>query len=102
MSGIIELGKHWLRQWLAAWWHQAITWTNVDFDMSRGLWYDGLLRAISQEVLQKFIDPVSLRTRHLNILANPIFLQLHYMMLFYVAESSVNYMIDCKNFKRPC
>ena len=23
------MGKHWLMQWLAAWWHQAITWTNI-------------------------------------------------------------------------
>ena len=26
--GDIDLGEHWLRQWLAAWWHQTITWTN--------------------------------------------------------------------------
>ena len=26
----IDLGQHRLRQWLAAWRHQAITWTNVD------------------------------------------------------------------------
>ena len=25
-----DLGQHWPRQWLVAWWHQAITWTNVD------------------------------------------------------------------------
>ena len=25
----IDLRQHWLRQWLVAWWHQAITWTNV-------------------------------------------------------------------------
>ena len=29
--GYIDLGQHWLRQWLGAWWHQANTWTNVDF-----------------------------------------------------------------------
>ena len=28
--GDIDLGHHWLRQWLVAWQHQAITWTNVD------------------------------------------------------------------------
>ena len=28
--GDIGLGEHWLRWWLAAWRHQAITWTNVD------------------------------------------------------------------------
>ena len=26
-----DLGHHWLKQWLVAWQHQAITWTNVDF-----------------------------------------------------------------------
>ena len=25
-----DLGQHWLRYWLVAWRHQAITWTNVD------------------------------------------------------------------------
>ena len=27
----IDRGQHWLRQWLVAWWHQAITWTNFAF-----------------------------------------------------------------------
>ena len=26
-----DLGQHWLRQWLVAWRHQTITWTNVQF-----------------------------------------------------------------------
>ena len=26
----IDLGQHWFRQWLGAWRHQAITWTNSD------------------------------------------------------------------------
>ena len=30
-----DLGQHWLRYWLAAWWHQAITWINVDFSLVR-------------------------------------------------------------------
>ena len=28
--GNTDLGQHWLRQWLIAWQHLAITWTNVD------------------------------------------------------------------------
>ena len=28
--GDVDLGQHWLRYWLVAWRHQAITWTNVD------------------------------------------------------------------------
>ena len=33
--GDIGLGQHWLRQWLVAWWHQTITWTNVDLSSIR-------------------------------------------------------------------
>ena len=29
-NGDKDLDQHWLRQWLAAWRHQAITWTNAD------------------------------------------------------------------------
>ena len=28
--GEMDLGQHLLRQWLVAWRHQGITWTNVD------------------------------------------------------------------------
>ena len=27
----IDLGQHWVRLWLGAWWHQDIAWTNFDF-----------------------------------------------------------------------
>ena len=33
--GKINLGHHWFRQWLVAWRHQAITWTNVHFSLVR-------------------------------------------------------------------
>ena len=33
--GDIDLGQQWLRQWLDAWQHQAIIWTNVDFSLVR-------------------------------------------------------------------
>ena len=33
--GDIYLGRHWFRQWLAAWGQQTITWTNVDFSLVR-------------------------------------------------------------------
>ena len=33
--GDIDLGQHWLRYWLVAWRHQAITWTNVDLSSAR-------------------------------------------------------------------
>ena len=29
--GIMDLSRHWFRLWLAAWWHQAIAWTNDFF-----------------------------------------------------------------------
>ena len=41
--GNMELGQHWLRYWLVAWRHQAITWTNVDlFVRSHGIHLRGL------------------------------------------------------------
>ena len=43
-----DLGQHWFRQWLVAWRHQAITWTNVDFSLVRFLVIH--LRAVSQWV----------------------------------------------------
>ena len=48
----ISLGQHWLRQWLVAWWHKAITWTNVD---SSKIFPVIHLIAISQEVLMNLI-----------------------------------------------
>ena len=42
--GDMELGRHWLRQWLVAWRHQAITWTNVDSSLVRS--HGILLRAL--------------------------------------------------------
>ena len=34
-SGVIDLSQHWLRIWLVAWRHQAITWANVDLSVSQ-------------------------------------------------------------------
>ena len=44
----INFGKHWLRWWLVACRHQAITWNKIDFS-SKAFW-DIHLRAISQEM----------------------------------------------------
>ena len=47
-----DLGQHWLRQWLVAWWHPAITRNN---DLSYQM-FDGIdLRTISQEVFMNLI-----------------------------------------------
>ena len=43
-----DLGPHWLRKWLAAWRHQAITWTNAG--LSSVNFSDDYLRVISQEI----------------------------------------------------
>ena len=43
--GDIDLGQHWLRWWLDAWRHQAITWNNVDLSSVRSCGIH--LRAIS-------------------------------------------------------
>ena len=51
--GDSDLGQHWLRQWLVAWRHQAITWTNVDLSSVR--LSDIHLRASSQEIPQPSI-----------------------------------------------
>ena len=32
---LLMISQHCLRLWLGAWWHQAITWTNVDPDLCR-------------------------------------------------------------------
>ena len=35
LFGDIDLGQHWLRQWLSTWRHQAITWTKANFSLVR-------------------------------------------------------------------
>ena len=55
----IYLGQHWLRQWLAAWRHQAITWTNVDFPSLK--YTDNQMRAILQEIPQPLIPKFILK-----------------------------------------
>ena len=56
--GDIDLGPHWLRQWLVAWWHRAITWTNVD--LSSWMFCSIHLRANIQEVLMNLFHNMSL------------------------------------------
>ena len=45
-------------KWLTAWWHQAITWTNVDLSLVRSS--DIYLRTVSQQIPEPFIAKVSL------------------------------------------
>ena len=66
--GDVNCGQHWLRLWVVAWWHQAITWTNVDISPVR---CSGMhLRAISQEILQPWITKISLRITYLKFNSN--------------------------------
>ena len=50
LHGNIEHGQHWFRQWLGAWWHQAITLTNVDLPSLKSS--DNHLRAVSLKIPQ--------------------------------------------------
>ena len=54
-----DLGQHWFRQWLVAWRHQAITWTNVD--LTSLMSSDVHLRAISLEISQPSVTKISLK-----------------------------------------
>ena len=55
----IDLCQHWLRKWLVAWQHQAITWTNVDFLLMK--FYDIHLRAVEQQVSKLLFCIISLK-----------------------------------------
>ena len=79
-----DLGQHWLRQWLDAWRHQAITWTNADFSSFKSS--DIHIRAISQEMPQSSITKILLKITYLkfywnspgaNELTSPKWLEAH-------------------------
>ena len=62
----IYLGQHWLRQWFIAWWHKAITWTNIDCSF---VGFCGIyLRAISQQTRELLFPAISLRIITLKLL----------------------------------
>ena len=63
-----DLGQHWLRQWLVAWRHQAITWTNVDLPSVRSIGIH--LSTILQEILQPSITKISWKITSLKFLWN--------------------------------
>ena len=63
-----DLGQHWLRWWLVAWWHQAITWTNVDWSSVKSS--DIHIRAISQEMSQPSISNIFLKSTCLKLHSN--------------------------------
>ena len=63
-----DLGQHWFRQWLVAWWHQAITWTNVDLASVRSIGIH--LSTILWEILQPSITRIGWRITFLKFLWN--------------------------------
>ena len=63
-----DLGQHWLRQWIVAWRHQSITWTNVDVSSVR--LSDIHLRAISQGMPQPSNTKTCLKITYLKYHSN--------------------------------
>ena len=63
-----DLGQHWLRQWLVAWRHQAITWINVDWSSvtSSGIH----IWAISQEMPQLSVTKIYLNITYMKFHSN--------------------------------
>ena len=57
----INLGQHWLRWWLVAWRHQAITWSHVEFSPSE-VW------GIHQRVLKQQFCIMILKSIFLKLL----------------------------------
>ena len=66
--GDTDLGQHWPRQWLVAWRHQAITWTNVALLSVRSS--NIHLGAISQKIPQPPITKLNLKVHYLNFHPN--------------------------------
>ena len=62
-GGDIDLGQHWLRQWLVAWRHQAITWTNVDLSSLRSCGIH--LTTVSQQMPYPSIPEISFESGYL-------------------------------------
>ena len=68
--GTRDLGQHWFSQWLVAWRHQAITWTNVDLSSLRS--HDVNLMAISLEISLPSVTKIGLKIIFLkNLLKSP-------------------------------
>ena len=59
-SDVGDLGQHWIRWWLVAWRHQAITWTNVDLLSGRSCGIH--LTTLSQEDFKIPISKARLKT----------------------------------------
>ena len=69
----MDLGQHWLRKWLLAWRHQAVTWMDVDLSSVRS--HGVHLRVLSYEDLKILISKTKLNMIFLKL--NMIFLKSH-------------------------
>ena len=63
-----DLGQHWLRKWLVAWQHQAITWNNVDWSSVKSS--DNHIRATSQEIPQPSNTKIHLKITYIKFHSN--------------------------------
>ena len=61
-----DLGQHWPREWLGAWRHQAITWTNIDWSSVKYSDID----IISKEMPQPSITKIRLKMTYLKFHSN--------------------------------
>ena len=57
-------GSTWTQVMVCCWWHQAITWTNIDLSSIKSS--DIHQRTISQEILQPSVTKISLKSVYFN------------------------------------
>ena len=62
--GDIDLGQHWFRYWLVAWWHRTVTWTNVALSSVRSS--SDHVRAISQEIPYPSVTKIRMETNYIS------------------------------------
>ena len=66
--GDIDLGQHWFRYWLVAWWHRTVAWTTVALSSVRCS--SDHVRAISQEILLPSVAKIRMETTYLKFISN--------------------------------
>ena len=93
--GNTDLGQHWFRLWLGAWWHQTITWTNVDFLSVCS--NANHLRVIPQEMTQPSVIEISLNIT-LKFLLNLLGYN-ELMNFIYIFHLSLQISRNCINYK---
>ena len=102
--GDIDLGQHWLRKWLVAWWHQAITWTNVDLSSME---FCGIhLTTILQAAHEISVHGMSLKIMILKLQphlpgANELIDEYSFLELRICQQRTVYYLVKLKNNFRP-